>query len=89
MPVKKRAVIRELVYIVIILCCLGFIGASLFGRRGWLSLREKEARFEALRQDVAKLKQENQRLKERVEKLQQDPATVEDDPAENDVCQTG
>ena len=79
MPVKKRAVIRELLYIAIILCCLGFIVASLFGRRGWLSLREKEARVEALLQDVDRLKRENQQLKERVDKLQKDPATVEDE----------
>jgi cell division protein FtsB len=76
---QKRAVIRELIYIGIILCCLGFIVASLFGRRGWLSLREKEARYESLLRDVDRLKRENDQLKERVDKLQKDPGTVEDE----------
>lgn len=79
MDIRSRSVVREIVWIVIILFCLGLIGMSIFGNHGWLQLREKEARYEQLQGDIRRLEQENKALRERIEKLQSDPALLEEE----------
>ncbi len=60
-----------------ILFCLGLIAFSLFGRHGWLQLKDKRARYDSLQKDIDRIKKENQALKEHIEKLEKDPATME------------
>ncbi len=79
MDIRGRSVVREIVWIVVILFCLGLIGMSIFGNHGWLQLREKEARYEQLQSDIRRLEQENKALRERIEKLQSDPALLEEE----------
>lgn len=79
MDIRSRSVMREIVWIVVILFCLGMIGVSIFGNHGWLQLREKETRFQQLQDDIRRLEQENKALRERIEKLQSDPSLLEEE----------
>jgi cell division protein FtsB len=79
MDIRRRSVIREIIWIGVILFCAGLIGFSIFGRHGWLQLREKETRLEQLQSEIRRLEQENKALKVRIEKLQSDPALLEEE----------
>jgi cell division protein FtsB len=74
---RRRTVLKELSFILVILFCLGLIAFSIFGESGWLRLQAREQHYEELQAEISNMQLRNEALKVRIDKLEGDPETVE------------
>jgi cell division protein FtsB len=71
------ATLRRNITYVLVLVCIALLVHEIFGRHGFLALRQEKKEMESLRQQIQQLQRENGQLEKRIKELQSDPKAIE------------
>ncbi len=72
----RGAIYRNAVFALILLC-VALIVHEIFGKHGWLALRQQQKELETLQIQIQQLQKENQELEQQIKGLRSDPKAIE------------